>query len=105
MVVRTVAACGVGLALLFFACSTQAVKPANPAAPTPAFVAWSQSGVPEKRACVLPFTDQTGTAGLAASVRESFAGHLSIKRFADAELHELDVRLKTIPGDWKNQPA
>jgi len=105
MVAKRVAACGVGLSLLFSACSTQAVKPATPAIPTPDFVAWSQKGVPAKRVCVLPFTDRTETAGLATQVRESFAGHLSIKRFSDAELHEIDTRLSTISGDWKTQSA
>jgi len=105
MVVKNAVVCGIGLSLLFSACATQAVKPASPATPTPAFVAWSQSGVPNKRVCVLPFTDQTRTEGLAAYVRESFAGHLSIKRFSDAELYEIDSRLNAMPEDWKTQPA
>ena len=105
MTVKKVVVCGVGLSLLFSACSTQAVKPAMPATPTPAFAAWTQSGIPDKRLCVLPFTDQTGTEGLAAQARESFAGHLSVKRFSDAELHEIDTRLAAIAGGWKNQPA
>jgi SPOR domain len=103
MTVKSVAACGVGLVLLSSACTTQAIKPAVPATPTSAFVGWSQSGVPDKHICVLPFTDQTGTDGLAAYVRQSFAGHLSIKRFADAELYEIDARLNTFSGDWKAQ--
>lgn len=102
---KSVAACGVGLALLSSACTTQAIKPAVPATPTPAFVRWSQSGVPDKHICVLPFTNQTGTEGLAAYVRQSFAGHLSIKRFSDAELYEIDARLDTFSGDWKTQPV
>ena len=69
MTVKRVAACGAGLLLLSSACATQAIKPAAPATPTPAFVSWSQSGVPDKHICVLPFTDQTGTDGLAAYVR------------------------------------
>src|SRR2546426_11769341 len=105
MTVKRVVACGVGLALLSSACTTQAIKPAVPATPTSAFVGWSQSGVPDKRICVLPFTDQTGTDGLAASVRQSFAGHLSIKRFSDAELYDIDARLNALAGDWKTQPT
>src|SRR5262245_19793377 len=105
MVVKRIVECGVGLALLSSACSTQAIKPALPAIPTPAFVRWSQSGAPDKRICVLPFTDQTGTDGLAVYVRQSFAGHLSIKRFSDAELYEIDARLNTLSGAWKTQPT
>jgi hypothetical protein len=105
MTVKRVAACGVGLFLLSSACATQAIKPAVPATPTSAFVRWSQSGVPDKHLCVLPFTDQTGADGLAAYVRQSFAGHLSTKRFSDAELYEIDARLNTLGGDWKTQPA
>ena len=102
---KRVAACGVGLFLLSSACATQVLKPAVPATPTPAFVRWSQSGVPDKHLCVLPFTDQTGADGLAAYVRQSFAGHLSIKRFSDAELYEIDARLNAFGGDWKTQPT
>ncbi|HEV8715945.1 MAG TPA: SPOR domain-containing protein [Candidatus Binatia bacterium] len=105
MTVKSVVAWGVGLALLSSACTTQALKPAVPATPTSAFARWSQSGVPDKHICVLPFTDQSGTDGLAAYVRQSFAGHLSIKRFSDAELYEIDARLNTFGGDWKTQPA
>jgi hypothetical protein len=105
MAVKSVVACGVGFALLSSACTTQAIKPATPATPTPAFVRWNQSGVPDKRICVLPFTDQTGTDGLAAYVRQSFAGHLSIKRFSDAELYDIDARLNALSGDWKTQPT
>jgi hypothetical protein len=38
-------------------------------------------------------------------VRESFAGHLSTKRFSDAELHEIDTHLSVIFGDWKTRSA
>ncbi len=105
MAVKSVVAWGIGLSLLSSACATQALKPVVPATPAPAFVRWSQSGVSDKRICVLPFTDQTGTEGLAAYIRQSFAGHLSIKRFSDAELYEIDARLDTLTGDWRNQPA
>ena len=105
MAVKSVVAWGIGLSLLSSACATQALKPVVPATPAPAFVRWSQSGSPDKRICVLPFADRTGTEGLAAYVRQSFAGHLSIKRFSDAELYEIDARLNTLTGDWRNQPA
>lgn len=87
-----------GMVLLVSACTT-ATKPVLPSA---AFVAWSQEKAAAKRVCVLPFTDLTGTEGLAELVRESFSGHLSVKRFADAELHEIDASLD---ADWRNQPA
>ncbi|HJY84543.1 MAG TPA: SPOR domain-containing protein [Candidatus Binatia bacterium] len=103
MTVKSVVAWGIGFALLSSSCTTQALKPAIPATPTPAFVRWSQSGVADKRICVLPFTDQTATPGLAAYVRQSFAGHLSIKRFSDAELYDIDARLNTLSEDWKTQ--
>ncbi len=105
MAVKSVVAWGVGLSLLSSACTTQALKPTVSATPTPAFVRWSQNGVPDKRLCVLPFTDQTGTDGLAVYVRQSFAGHLSPKRFSDAELYEIDARLDTLTGDWRNQSS
>jgi len=105
MAVKSVVAWGIGLSLLSSACATQALKPVVPATPAPAFVRWSQSGVSDKRICVLPFTDQTGTEGLAAYIHQSLAGHLSIKRFSDAELYEIDARLDTLTGDWRNQPA
>lgn len=62
-------------------------------------------GESAKRVCVLPFADRTGTEGLAAQVRQSFAGRLSVKRFVDAELHEVDARLSSLPADWREQPA
>src|SRR5712691_6380980 len=105
MAVKSVVAWGVGLSLLSSACTTQALKPMVSATPTPAFVHWSQNGVADKRICVLPFTDQTGTDGLAVYVRQSFAGHLSPKRFSDAELYEIDARLDTLTGDWRNQSS
>jgi len=107
---KTGIVCGVGFALLCFACSIKPLKPVAPATPTPAFASWSHSGEPDKRLCVLPFNDRTGVTempgreDLAAYVRESFAGHLSIRRFADAELHEIDTQLDTITGGWENQP-
>jgi hypothetical protein len=103
MVMKMVVVCGV-MALLCSSCSTAVVKPPPSPTASPAFVAWEQSGPPEKRVCVLPFADQTGTAGLAAQVRQSFAGRLSVKRYVDAELHEIDSRLSRV-GDWQAQSA
>lgn len=101
---RVVVAGGV-LALLCTACATTGLKPAIPPTPTSPFVSWSQAGRPAKRVCVLPFADHTETAGLAAHVRQSFAGQLSVKRFRDAELSEVDARLAALSGDWRAQPA
>lgn len=89
---------GVSGAFLFSACAS--VKPAPP---TSAFVAWSHSKPPDKRICVLPFTDQTGRKNLGEQVRRRFAGHLTVKRFADAELHELDAKLSRLSEDWRTQ--
>ena len=91
---------GIGLALVCVACSPQ-----KPTRPTSNFVAWSQDTRPEtnpKRVCVLPFTNQTDKQDIGALVRESFAGHLSIKRFVDAELHDIDEEL---PDNWEQLPA
>jgi hypothetical protein len=104
MVMKSVVACGM-IALLLTSCSLAAVKPALPPTPTPAFVTWSQAGEPAKRICVLPFADHTGTPGLAAQVRQSFAGHLSVKRFIDIELYEVDSRLSAWAETWKDQPV
>ena len=101
---KSVVACGM-IALLIASCSIAAVKPALPPMPTMAFVTWSQAGESTKRICVLPFADHTGTPGLAAQVRQSFAGHLSVKRFIDIELHEVDSRLSTWAEAWKDQPV
>src|SRR5262245_5047145 len=105
MVGKSVVVWGIGLALLFSACTTPALKPVPPVVPTPAFVHWSDGGVVDKRICVLPFIDQAATDGLALAVRQSFAGHLSPKRFFDAELYEIDIRLNTLDGDWRTEPS
>src|SRR5262249_15209542 len=55
--------------------------------------------------CVLPFTYQATADGLAGPIRQSFAGHLSTKRFSDAELYEIDARLAALGGDWRSQPS
>lgn len=91
----------ISLTLLVYACSKT-----TPPAPTPRFVAWSyQDRTVPKQVCVLPFADQTNTPGLANQVRRSFAGNLSVKRFADAELYDIDDRLQLLGGDWRNSPA
>jgi cell division septation protein DedD len=61
---------------------------------------WSHKGGAEKRVCILPFTNRTQSAGLAARVREGFFGRLALKRFADVELRELDARLQALPEAW-----
>src|SRR5262245_2927176 len=74
--------------------------------PTPRFIAWSQQDrTTTKRVCVLPFVDQTNTPELANKVRRSFAGNLSLKRFADVELYDIDARLKSLGGGWRNFAA
>lgn len=102
---RKMVVCGTGVSLFISACAATAVKPVAPPIPTPAFVNWSQSGVSDKRICVLPFADKTDTEGLADQVRESFSGQLSVKRFSDVELHEIDTRLAALRGSWRNLPA
>ncbi|MGE0681270.1 MAG: SPOR domain-containing protein [Candidatus Binatia bacterium] len=99
MKIRTWRGWGIGIAFLFSACAS--VKPAPP---TSAFVAWSHGKPPDKRVCVLPFLDQTGREDLGEQVRRRFAGHLNVKRFADAELYELDARLSRLSKDWRTQP-
>jgi hypothetical protein len=103
-VVKWVIGCTIGFALLLSSCTTT-VKPVTPTIPPPAFVTWSQSGALTKRLCVLPFTDYTATPGLAALVRESFAGQVSVKRFVDVELHIIDAQLALVGEDWKNLSA
>ncbi|MCS6924528.1 MAG: SPOR domain-containing protein [Candidatus Binatia bacterium] len=93
------------VALLCAACATTGLTPSLPPTPTAPFVSWSHRGRPEKRVCVLPFADRTGTAGLALHVRQSFAGQLSVKRFHDAELSEIDAQLAALAADWRTQPA
>ena len=65
-------------------------------------MAWSQQESSPRRLCVLPFTNESGQPDVGGQVRRSFAGHLSIKRFRDVELHEIDSRL---PSDWRQLPA
>jgi cell division septation protein DedD len=65
------------------------------------FAAWSQTAPPEKRVCVLPFTDKTESSGIANRVRDGFFGRLALKRFADVKLRELDARLQALPESWR----
>ena len=87
--------CGVFVILL--ACSAT-----QPPPPTPEFLAWSKVGTPKKRMCVLPFANQTEQQELADRVRRRFAGHLSVKRFSDTELYEIDATLERLGRGWRN---
>ncbi|HXG19673.1 MAG TPA: SPOR domain-containing protein [Methylomirabilota bacterium] len=49
---------------------------------------------------MLPFQNRTRSDGLGDRVRESFFGRLSLKRFADIELRDLDSRLNALPEAW-----
>ena len=86
---RGVWICGVLICLLLPACSSN-----KPPTPTQNFVAWStQTPQHKKQLCVLPFENTSRIDGLAEKVRQGVAGHLSIKRFTDTELHEIDATL------------
>jgi hypothetical protein len=87
----------VWLSLFFTACAKT-----TPPRPTPHFLAWSQDRATTKRLCVLPFLDRTQTPGLATQVRQSVAGHLSVKHFTDVELSDVDARLTTVGKEWRN---
>lgn len=87
--------CGV-MCLLLPACSSP-----KPLTPTPNFVAWSTHAPQHQRQmCVLPFENTSSIDGLAEKVRQGVAGHLSIKRFTDTELHEIDAALADV-GNWR----
>ena len=87
--------CGVMMCLLLPACSSH-----QPPIPTQNFVTWStQTPHREKQLCVLPFENTSGIDGLAEQVRQGVAGHLSIKRFSDTELHEIDAALAGV-DNW-----
>jgi len=87
-------------------CLLTACAKTIPPAPTSRFTAWSQQDrTTPKRVCVLPFADQTDTQDLANKVRRSFAGNLSLKRFADGELYDIDARLKSLGRGWRNFPV
>ena len=90
--------CGMAMCLLLPACSSN-----KPPIPSQNFVTWSkQAPQQKKQLCVLPFEDTSHIDGLAKKVREGVAGRLSIKRFADTELHEIDSALAAIgPSDWR----
>ncbi len=90
----------VGVVWLVVLCT--ACGPHKPTPPSSHFVTWSQQESSPRRLCVLPFTNESGQPDVGGQVRRSFAGHLSIKRFRDVELHEIDSRL---PSDWRQLPA
>ena len=86
--------CGVVVCLLLSACSSS-----KPPIPTKNFVAWSRKAPQQKKQiCVLPFENTSHIAGLAEKVRRGVAGHISVKRFADAELYEIDATLEGFEG-------
>ncbi len=88
--------CGVMLCLLLPACSSH-----QPPIPTQNFATWStQAPQHKKQLCVLPFENTSGVDGLAEKVRQGVAGHLSIKRFTDTELHEIDAALAGV-DNWR----
>ncbi len=87
--------CGVLICLLLPACSSH-----KPPIPTQNFVNWSQQAAPHKKQlCVLPFENASHIDGLDEKVRQGVAGHLSVKRFTDVELYEIDTRLTAI-ANW-----
>lgn len=92
--------------ILSFSLLTSACSQTTPTIPTPRFVAWSQTDrATPKRVCVLPFVDKINVPGLANKVRQSFAGHLSLKHFADAELYDIDERLEAFGPGWQTASA
>ena len=92
--------CGVMLCLLLPACSSR-----KPPTPTQNFVNWSQQAAPHKKQlCVLPFENASHVDELDEKVRQGVAGHLSVKRFTDVELHEIDARLADIANWHKLTP-
>src|SRR5581483_2306067 len=92
--------------ILSFSLFVSACSQTTPTIPTPNFIAWSQADrtIP-KRVCVLPFADKVKVPGLANQVRQSFAGHLSIKHFVDSELYDIDSRLETLGPEWQTVSA
>lgn len=92
--------CGVMLCLLLPACSSR-----KPPTPTQNFMTWSQQALPHgKQLCVLPFENTSHIDGLDEKVRQGVAGHLSVKRFTDVELHAIDARLASIDNWHKLTP-
>jgi hypothetical protein len=101
VVVKRQAVFCVGLVLLGTSCTkTVAIQPPPPPKPSSTFVAWSQTGLAAKRVCVLPFSNLTRAEGFGDRLRESFWGRLSLKRFTDIELRELDAQLNALPQPW-----
>lgn len=100
---KGVAWCAGVLSFSFF---LSACSQTPPTVPTSHFLAWSQTdSLNGKRVCVLPFADEAKVPGLANRIRQSFAGHLSIKHFVDTELHEIDSRLETLGPGWQTLSA
>lgn len=92
--------------VLSFSISISACSQTTPTVPTPRFIAWSQADrTTAKRVCVLPFADKAEAPRVANQVRQSFAGHLSIKHFVDTELHEIDSQLETLGPEWQTTSA
>lgn len=89
---------GMILGLAVPACSAQPEP-----MPTQHFVNWSRAPAAQaKRLCVLPFDETGEVRGLAERVRQAVAGQLSLKRFADTELHAIDDRLAAM-ADWRTR--
>jgi len=92
--------------ILSFSLFVSACSQTIPTVPTPRFIAWSQvDPTTPKRICVLPFADKAKVPGITNQVRQSFAGHLSIKHFADTELYDIDSRLETLGSGWQTTSA
>lgn len=75
--------------VLFFhpGCAREPVRAANALHP-------NRQGDYPRSVAVLPFTDLTGTPGLAESMRVEFYAHMSILPFEDVELHVIDEALR-----------
>ena len=102
VVVKKIAVWGIGMLLWGSACARTATVPApSVLQPSSIFAAWTAHGRPDKRMCVLPFTNRTKSEGLADRVREGIFGRLALKRFTDVDLRELDARLNTLPEAWE----
>ncbi len=93
-----VSRCGVwGLVVVLAACAPTARYPPLSAS----FSAWLDRSPVTKKVCVLPFTNQTDKPGLGESVRRSVYSHLSVRKFHDVELTEIDTTLRALPEEWQ----
>ena len=77
----------VGLLLLLAACARPPSRAANAVYPP-------RKGAYPRSVAVLPFSDQSGNADIAAAVRVAFYSHMSTLPFHDVELHEVDSTLR-----------